>query len=832
MDRDRPPLQETEAESTLISPAGGPGAPFAVGRLFGGRYEIRRLLGRGGMGEVWLARDLKLQMEVALKALVAENLGDAGALARLRTEVRSARAVASPQVCRVYDLIEAGGLECVSMEYVDGTTLRHVLDNHSPLKLEEAREIALQLLAGLGAIHEAGLVHRDVKPENVMITRAARVVLMDFGIAKAVAGGGTIAGSLAYWPPEQAAGAPADPRSDVFAAGIVLAEMVAPEGVRDPERRQALWQALREHPPRVPDTAWSRMIAKAVAGDAGSRYPSAQAVARAVEEVAHRVSAVEEAQPYPGLASFTEAEAQYFFGREAEIEEAWKRLPHRHLLALVGPSGAGKSSFLQAGLIPAKPEGWAHLLCTPGNAPFVALGQALVTEVSRDTEAIRQILRFEDADVAVNLFRRWRGDHAQALVIVDQFEELFTLNPPEVQARFASLLSRLVLEADVHVLLSMRDDFLLRCREYEALRPVFEGLVPLGPPAGDALRRALVEPAFKCGYRFEDEALVAEMLETVEDERGALPLLAFAAASLWRGRDREGGLLTRSAHDAIGGVAGALTRHAEATLERVGTDKLHLVRELFQNLVTAQGTRAVRDVDELLAVFPADRRADADAVLRTLIDARLLTSYEAHATEPRKKAGRRVEVVHESLLTAWPRLVRWRTEDEGGAQLRDQVRQAAHLWEEKGKPADLLWSGTSYQEYQVWRARYPGGLSQTEEAFGRAMSELAGRQRRRRRAAVRRRADCRPADRSRARFSFAKERPRNPTGGGGDRPARSGAASRPRTAAARGRPECRPRLCDRQPRAERQRAGAPLCRRGALAGTAGNLPQGPGPLRV
>jgi WD40 repeat protein len=733
-DRDRAPLRKPAAESTLVLPANGTGAPLRVGHLLGGRYEIRGVLGRGGMGEVWLARDLKLQVEVALKTVAPEKLSDEGALARLRAEVRSSRAVASPHVCRVYDLVEAEGLECVSMEYVDGTTLRHVLETRSPLDLAEAREIALQLLAGLGAIHEAGLVHRDVKPENVMLTRAGRVVLMDFGIAKAVASGGTVSGTPAYWPPEQAMGAPADPRADVFAAGIVLAEMVAPSGVCAREQLQALWLAVREDPPRVPDTPWSEAIARAVSREPGARYPSAQALARALEEVAHRVTGIEEAQPYPGLAAFAEADAEYFFGREAEVEEVWKRLPHRHLLALVGPSGAGKSSFLRAGLVPAKPEGWVHLVCTPGDTPFVALGQALVTEVSHDTEAIRQMLRFEDADVAVHLFRRWRGAHAEALVIVDQLEELFTLNPPEVQARFASLLSRLALEADVHVLLSMRDDFLLRCQEHEALRPVFEGLVPLGPPAGDALRRALMQPALKCGYRFEDEALVAEMLQAVEGERGALPLLAFAAASLWRKRDREGGLLTHAAHDSIGGVAGALTQHAEATLDRVGADKLPLVREMFRNLVTAQGTRAVRDVDELLTVFPEGRRADAEAVLRALIDARLLTSYEAHATEPRQTAGRRVEVVHESLLTAWPRLVRWRTEDEGGAQLRDQLRQVAHLWEEKGKPADLLWTGTSYQEYQVWRARYPGGLSDTEEAFGRAMIDLAGRRRRQRRA--------------------------------------------------------------------------------------------------
>ena len=733
-DRERAPQRSLLTDSTLVPGLGGAGGSGGVARVFGGRYELRGVLGRGGMGEVWLARDLKLQVEVALKALTAEKLGDEAAMARLRAEVRSARAVASPHVCRVYDLIEAEGVECVSMEYIDGTTLRQVLDTRGPLELGEAREIALQLLAGLGAIHEAGLVHRDVKPENVMITRSGRVVLMDFGIAKAVATGGTVAGTPAYWAPEQAAGEAADPRADVYATGIVLAEMVAP-GMREWDRRQALWEALRDDPARVPDTPWSEVIAKAVAREPDKRYPSAQSLARALEEVAHRVTGIEEAQPYPGLAAFTEADAEYFFGREAEVEGVWKRLPKRHLLALVGPSGAGKSSFLRAGLIPAKPAGWAHLICTPGDAPFVALGQALVPEVSRDTDAMRQMLRFEDADVAVELFRHWLAAHTEALVIVDQLEELFTLNPAEVQARFATLLSRLALEADVHVLLSMRDDFLLRCQEHEVLRPVFEGLVPLGPPTGDALRRALVQPALKCGYRFEDEALVGEMLQVVEGERGALPLLAFAAASVWERRDRDNGLLTRAAHESIGGVAGALARHAEATLERIGTEKLPLVRELFRNLVTAQGTRAVRDVDELLTVFPEYRRAEAEGILRTLIDARLLTSYEAHATEPGQTAGRRVEVVHESLLTAWPRLVRWHTEDEGSAQLRDQLRQAAHLWEEKGRPEDLLWTGTSYQEYQVWRSRYPGGLSEVEETFARAMATAAGRKRRRRRIA-------------------------------------------------------------------------------------------------
>ncbi len=125
----------------------------------------------------------------------------------------------------------------------------------------------------------------------------------------------------------------------------------------------------------------------------------------------------------------------------------------------------------------------------------------------------------------------------------------------------------------------------------------------LDPPAGANLRRALVQPATRCGYRFEDDALVDEMLGEVEGERGALPLLAFAAAELWERRDREGGLLTREAYETIGGVGGALGRHAEATIDRIGAERVPVVRELFRNLITAEGTRAVREWDELLSVF-------------------------------------------------------------------------------------------------------------------------------------------------------------------------------------------------------------------------------------
>jgi WD40 repeat protein len=452
---------------------------------------------------------------------------------------------------------------------------------------------------------------------------------------------------------------------------------------------------------------------------------------RALEEVTLRVEGAEDKRPYPGLASFTAHDAEYFFGREAEAEAVWKKLRRANLVAIIGPSGAGKTSFLQAGLIPAQPDDWRHVLCHPGPKPYVAVAQALAVELAGDTDAIRELPRFDEPGVAVSLFKSWRERYGQVLLIVDQFEELFTLNPDEI---FAQLLGKLAIEADVHVLLSLRDDFLFYCHAHPALAPIFSELTPLGPPTGPALRRALVQPALTCGYRFEDKRLVDEMLDEVQGERGALPLLAFAASSLWERRDRGSGTLTREAYEGIAGVGGALANHAEATLERIGSAHQTIVRELFRNLVTAQGTRAVRLTDDVLSVC-GDQVA-AEDVLRQLTDARLLTSFDVADREDTSEKQQQIEIIHESLLTAWPRLRRWQAQDAEGAQLRDQLRQAAQLWEERDRSDDLLWTGTAFREFELWRERYPGGLSATEEAFARSMAARVERQRKRRKRIV------------------------------------------------------------------------------------------------
>jgi serine/threonine protein kinase/RNA polymerase subunit RPABC4/transcription elongation factor Spt4 len=200
-------------------------AVFAPGQVVLDRYRILGLLGRGGMGEVYRADDLKLGSQVALKFLPRAIERDPAALERFHAEVRLARQVSHPHVCRVYDIGEVGGRHFLSMEYVDGEDLATLLHRIGRLPSAKGIEIARQLCAGLAAAHDKGIVHRDLKPANVMIDRHGRARITDFGLA--VLGeesGAEVAGTPAYMSPEQLVGKPATVQSDLYALGLVLYE--------------------------------------------------------------------------------------------------------------------------------------------------------------------------------------------------------------------------------------------------------------------------------------------------------------------------------------------------------------------------------------------------------------------------------------------------------------------------------------------------------------------------------------------------------------------------------------------------------------------------------
>src|SRR5262245_33690993 len=212
----------------LVSSEATPVGGLTPGSMIAGRYRIIGLLGRGGMGEVYRADDVKLGQTVALKFLPREMSADAVWRERFFSEVRITRQLSHPNICRVYDIGDWDGRHFLSMEYIDGEDLASLLRRIGYLPTENALAIARQLAAGLAVAHERGVLHRDLKPANIMIDGHGRARITDFGLAVGVASehvDGEMAGTPAYMAPEQLAGKAASVRSDIYALGLVLYEV-------------------------------------------------------------------------------------------------------------------------------------------------------------------------------------------------------------------------------------------------------------------------------------------------------------------------------------------------------------------------------------------------------------------------------------------------------------------------------------------------------------------------------------------------------------------------------------------------------------------------------
>ena len=211
--------------------AGSRGAEPQVGSLFAARYEIQAVVGKGGMGVVYRAMDRDLEEIVAIKTLRSDAVSaDPTLLDRFKQEIRLARRITHPNILRTHDLGEAGGLRYLSMEYVKGITLKHLVESDQILPTPVALRIAKQMCAGLAAAHEAGVIHRDMKPQNIIIDPSGGLKIMDFGIARltedrGMTATGTVIGTPDYMSPEQARGNPLDFRSDIYSTGVVLYEV-------------------------------------------------------------------------------------------------------------------------------------------------------------------------------------------------------------------------------------------------------------------------------------------------------------------------------------------------------------------------------------------------------------------------------------------------------------------------------------------------------------------------------------------------------------------------------------------------------------------------------
>ncbi|HEY6387421.1 MAG TPA: serine/threonine-protein kinase [Candidatus Acidoferrum sp.] len=227
----RPPLMPSSDGASVKLTSSDPigGGRFTPGQMIAERYRIVAIAGRGGMGEVYRAEDLKLGQVVAIKFLPESLSQDATTLARFHSEVRIARQVSHPNVCRVFDIGDADGMPFLSMEYVDGEDLASVVRRIGRLSPDKATEVARQICAGLAAAHERGVIHRDLKPANVMLDGAGKIRISDFGlagIAASIQGADIRAGTPAYMAPEQLAGKEVTTKSDIYSLGLILYEIL------------------------------------------------------------------------------------------------------------------------------------------------------------------------------------------------------------------------------------------------------------------------------------------------------------------------------------------------------------------------------------------------------------------------------------------------------------------------------------------------------------------------------------------------------------------------------------------------------------------------------
>jgi WD40 repeat protein len=641
-------------------------------------FRVIRLLGRGGRGEVHLARDTQLGRRVALKvARPAER----DRLELLLAEARATARLAHPNIVTIHAVGQHEGRAYLALQYVEGDTLRRRVGSLGP---EQCVRLGLGIARALDHAHAQGVMHRDLKPENILFGRDGQPRVVDFGLA--LLDGETppkTQGTPAYLAPEQRQPGPLTSAVDIWAFGVVLHETAT--GKRP---------QVTEDGPVVEETAVAPVVRRCLEQDPERRPAAAELIAALEDLLPRRAHRVRERPPYPGLRAYTEEDAALYFGRERELDAVLETLRHDAGVAVVGPSGVGKTSLIQAGVIPRlREQGELRVIALrPGSLPLARLARRvsdLLPEDERDGKALAELLVQGPAVLGLLLEQVSAG--GQLLLFVDQLEEIdAALDPADRSAFLEAVRSAASSGADgpVRVVLVLRDDRIGRLSSIPGGRELLEQvrIVPLGCPPPEDLRQALVAPLAGTGVRYE-EGLVQEMVDAVGGEPTALVLLSFTARALWDRRASD--TLRRSDYEALGGVEGALAEHAEGVLAGLEPGEVQTARRLLLRLASDQSV----DEESLLA-GSSDR--SAGRVLERLAQGRLVVVHRGDLDDE----AARVELVHGSLARRWPRLRAWLDEARGRLSLLQEVEQAAGLWDRRGRQRAELWSDDALAEVE------------------------------------------------------------------------------------------------------------------------------------
>jgi WD40 repeat protein/serine/threonine protein kinase len=770
-------------------------------------YRLVGPLGTGGMGQVYLARDLFLDRMVAVKFLLDVH-GGAAALDRFRIEARAIARLQHPNVVVVHRIGEVAGYPYIVSEHIRGKSLAELA---KPVPWQKALEIGIGLARGLAAAHVRGVLHRDIKAANAMVDDDGEIKLLDFGLAKlsgeqvvapvativtpaglatplafddtkraaaraaapvldartlaappalrhvagappidaatlaappelrrvddakgasidqttpdaarstlgedvaSITDAGALLGTPMYMSPEAWRADPLTAASDVYSLGVVMFELCAGRaphrGVGFPQLAAVVnakdAPRLRELAPEV-DADFAAVVDRCLARVASERYPTASELRDALEQLAAtgRGEAIPEGNPYRGLYAFEAEHRALFFGRDHAIREVLERLRGEPFVILAGDSGAGKSSLCRAGVIPAILDGalgdgrrWRVARMMPSAHPLQALVAAAALTVRLDEAELLAATR-QDSAALGRALRRAAGDDDGVLVLVDQLEELVTVaDPTEAEIVVNAIRQLAIASPSIRVLATVRGDFLTRvAAQFGRPEEIVRGVHLLLPPGRDDLRSAVVGPARLKGVVFESEALVDELVEAGARTEGGLPLLQFALAQLWNARDDGDKIIRTSTLAAIGGVGGALARHADEVIARLLPAQREAARRVLLRLVTVEGTRARRAESELVDGEGARTALDA------LVRGRLLVAREGDD-------GTAYEVAHEALIQNWTALRDWHEQSREARVVLERVERAAIEWDRLGRRSEALWGDRQLAEVAKLDAQLGG----------------------------------------------------------------------------------------------------------------------------
>ncbi len=679
------------------SPDPAPGPPGGLGTR---GFEVGEQIGADAMGVVHRARQVAIGRDVAIKTIRPELANDPDFIRRFEAEAQLVAQLEHPNIVALLDYWrEPDGAYLVS-RLMRGGSLADVMAQ-GPLDADHVSRIADQLGAALETAHLAGIVHRDLSPDTVLLDAQHNAYVGDFGIA--IGGDPTAVPSALdapYASPEQLAAGALTPASDIYSLAMVLAAALTDHPVAPGNLTTELSPQVGAVLERATDPDPSRRHQRII--DFTDEFRSALGnVARP-----ERTPDVLVPNPYKGLRPFGSGDTDHFAGRERTIDQILGRLARSgadgRFVALVGPSGSGKSSVVRAGVLPALRRGavdgsdrWFITKMTPGTHPFDALDEALRAVAVHPPADLLGLLTHDG--IAAAVASSIADPAAEVVVLIDQLEELFSLTPAKVADAFMDAVAAAAAGpgSRVRFLATLRADFYDRPLRHRAFGQVIQaGTEVITPMNAAELERAITRPAEAVGVAFEP-GLVTRIEADMAGQATALPLLQYALTELFDARDDA--MVTIAAYDRLGGVSGALARRAETLYRRLDPVDQDRARDVFGRLVTLNeagaDTRRRAAVDELTD----GDRAGVSEMLETFGRARLLSFDHDPAT--RRPT---VELAHEALLSEWQRLADWIAETRGDLLLQRALASAAEDWRSNAHEADFLLTGGRLAPYAGW----------------------------------------------------------------------------------------------------------------------------------